>query len=373
MKMPLLLIVGLTVLFRGVRAPADEMAFPGEAWQRATPDSKGLDAEKLAVAIKYLRENSGRDGVHELVVIRNGDLIHAGDRVEKVHGVWSCTKSFTSTVLGLLIEDGKCTLDTKACEYAPELKDRYGDVTLRHFTTMTSGYRAVGDTTEGSYKHGPSGTPFKPSDEPLFTPPGSQYAYWDSAMNLFGLVLTRIAGEPLEEVFRRRIAEPIGMNPKQWDWGDYAVIDGVVVNGGSGNANKHVAISALELARLGHLFLNGGQWNGRQLISRDWIDEAASVQVSAELPWAQPESNIDGRGVYGFNWWANGRKADGKRKWPDAPEGVFAAAGHNNNRMFVIPEWRMVVVRLGLDEDQGKVPDAVWSEFLGKIGSALGD
>jgi hypothetical protein len=61
-------------------------------------------------------------------------------------------------------------------------------------------------------------------------------------------------------------------------------------------------------------------------------------------------------------------KADGKRMWPAAPPRAFAASGFNNNKCFVIPEWRMVVVRLGLD---GNVEDGVWSAFLGKLGESL--
>jgi CubicO group peptidase (beta-lactamase class C family) len=70
--------------------------------------------------------------------------------------------------------DGKWTLDTRVANVLPELKAHYPDVTLRHFTTMTSGYRAVGDETTSSYKHGLSNTPFIPNPKPLFTPPGSQ-------------------------------------------------------------------------------------------------------------------------------------------------------------------------------------------------------
>ncbi|MBI2479921.1 MAG: hypothetical protein HYV60_15205, partial [Planctomycetia bacterium] len=126
-------------------------------------------------------------------------------------------------------------------------------------------------------------------------------------------MLTRAAGEPLEALFKRRIADPIGINPKAWDWGDFATVDGVVVNGGSGNSGKHITISAREMARLGHLFLNKGNWNGKQLISAAWIDAATSVQVPAETPLGHPESNIDGRGVYGFNWWTNGAQPGGER------------------------------------------------------------
>ncbi len=347
------------------------VAFPGLNWEEATPESQGMDSSKLTTAIEYLKAQAGSDGVRELVVVRNGRLIWRGDNIDKVHGVWSCTKSFTSTCLGLLSDDGKCALETRAAEFVPELAQHYGTVTLRHFTTMTSGYRAFGDEPQGSYKHGPSGTPFRPNPQALFTPPGSQYAYWDSAMNMFGLILTRIAGEPLESLFQRRIADPIGMNSKQWDWGDYATNNNIVVNGGSGNGGKHIFISARELARLGHLFLNHGNWNGRQLISSNWVRQATSPHVAATLPWAQPESEIDGRGCYGFNWWANGLKADGTRLWPGAPIGAFAALGHNNNKLFVIPEWQMVVVRLGLDQNEKKLTDQHMSEFLRRVGETL--
>ncbi|MFC1634802.1 serine hydrolase domain-containing protein, partial [Planctomycetota bacterium] len=227
----------------------------------------------------YLKNNSGPDGVKELVIIRNGRLIWKGANIDKKHGVWSLTKSFTSTVLGLLIDDGKATLATLAKDYVPSMATVYPDIALRHFTTMTSGYYAVGDEPSGSYKHGPSRTPFEPAPKPLFKPPGSRYAYWDSAMNQFANVLTRIADEPIEELFKRKIADPIGMDSSKWDWGDFGKIDGIVVNGGSGNSNKHMFISARELARFGHLFLNRGKWDGKQLISASWIEMATRPQV----------------------------------------------------------------------------------------------
>lgn len=348
------------------------VVFPGKSWEETTPESRGLDSVRLGAALRYLEANSGPDGVREVVIIRNGYMIWNGDNIDKVHGVWSLTKSFTSTVLGLLIDDGKCTLDTLARDYLSSMVKAYPTVTLRHFTTMTSGYYAVGDEPRSSYTHGPSPTSFLPSDTPWFTPPGSKYAYWDSAMNQFANVLTRTAGEPIEELFKRRIADPIGMNRDKWDWGDFGEVDGIVVNGGSGNGDNHVFISARELARFGHLFLNRGKWNSKQLLSASWVEAATKVQVPASLPWGHPESGIDGRGVYGFNWWINGVKPDGNRKWPDAPIGTYSASGYNNNDMFVIPEWNMVIVRLGLDQaSDGAIGDAVYGTFLRKVGEAI--
>lgn len=355
----------------------DRMVCPGDSWETAAPESQNVDSIKLHTAIEYLQQQAPPDGVRELVIIRNGRLIHQGPDIDKKHGIWSATKSFTSTVLGLLVDDGKCSLETLARDNVATMATNYPGVTLRHFTTMTSGYRAVGDEPRGGYLHGPSLTPFQPGVQPLFSPPGSKYAYWDSAMNQFANVLTQIAGEPIEALFQRRIADPIGMKRGAWDWGDFGRIDGQVVNGGSGNSNKHVIISAREMARFGHLFLNRGNWNGRQLISAAWIDAATSVQVPATVALGHPESGIAGPGMYGFNWWVNGRKPDGHLKWPGVPTGAYAASGHNNNDMFVIPEWNMVIVRLGLDQSGDKngfaISDEVYATFLRKVGYAIID
>jgi len=348
------------------------MVFPGKKWEEVRPESQGIDSGKLDAAISYLKNNTGRDGVNELVIIRNGYMVWKGSNIDKVHGVWSLTKSFTSTVLGLLIDDGRATLDTRAKEYVSDMSKTYPAITLRHFTTMTSGYYAVGDEPRGGYKHGPSSTPFKPSDKPLFAPPGSKYAYWDSAMNQFGNVLSCIADESIEVLFKRKIADPIGMDSGKWDWGDFGKVNGIVVNGGSGNGNKHVKISARELARFGHLFLNKGKWKSKQLITSAWVYQATRAQVPTSLP-LEDLSGADGRGVYGYNWWVNSIKHDGKRKWPGAPAGTYSASGYNNNDMFVVPEWDMVIVRLGLDQNELPITDKIYGSFIEKVGQAIMD
>ncbi len=349
-----------------------KMVFPGKDWEEVTPESQGINSAKLDAAISYLKDNTEGDGVNELVIIRNGYMVWKGTKIDKVHGVWSLTKSFTSTVLGLLIDDGKATLETRAKEYVSGMSKTYPTVTLRHFTTMTSGYYAVGDEPRGGYRHGPSPTPFKPADKPLFAPPGSKYAYWDSAMNQFANILTRIADEPIEALFKRRIADPIEMDPSKWDWGDFGKVNGIVVNGGSGNSNKHIQISARQLARFGHLFLNKGKWKGKQLISSAWVYQATRAQVPASLP-LEDLSGADGRGVYGYNWWVNSIRHDGKRKWPGAPAGTYSASGYNNNDMFIIPEWDMVIVRLGLDQNEFPITDTIYGTFIEKIGRSIMD
>ncbi len=264
----------------------------------------------------------------------------------------SCTKSFTSTVLGLLIDDKITQLNTFAQDIIPKMAETYPNVTLLHFTTMTSGYLAAGDTVKKGYTHGPSRTPFTPSTPSLFEP-GTKYAYWDAAMNQFANILTHIAKESLDGFFKHRIADPIGMNENNWYWGDFGDVNGLKVVGGAGNQSKGIYISANELARFGLLFLNEGNWNGNQLISRDWIRQSTRVQVLPILELGTHLSEIYGMGVYGFNWWVNGVQPNGNRLWPNAPASTYAASGYNNNKMFIIPEWDMVIVRLGLDAIDG--------------------
>jgi CubicO group peptidase (beta-lactamase class C family) len=190
-------------------------------------------------------------------------------------------------------------------------------------------------------------------------------------MNQFANILTRIAGEPLDDFLKRRLLDPIGMNPNQWRWGDFGEFGGYKINGGAGNNSNHIFISAREIARLGHLFLNQGNWDGKQLIPKNWVQKASTVQVPVSLPLGHSESGLEGSGVYGFNWWINGVKPNGERKWPGAPKGTYAAWGHNNNNLFIIPEWSMVVVRLGVDQNDKVITDKIISQFIQKIGKTM--
>lgn len=330
-----------------------ETVFAAHTWPESAPESTGIDPARLADALHFLAANSGHDRNGEFVIIRNGWLVVKGDNIDRVHGIWSCTKSVTSTVLGLLVADGKCTLETRVADILPELELRYSGVTLRHFATMTSGYRAEGDDIAGG--HGQSRTPFAPAVPG--SEPGERFTYWDSAMNKFAEALTVIAGEPLDAIFKRRIADAIGMNPAQWRWGNRGEQRGFVINGGAGNGGAHIFTSARELARFAVLFLNEGRWDGRQVIAAEWVAEATQPHV----------------GHYGLNWWTNRALPEGNQKWPGAPASTFGALGHNNNHLFIIPDWDMVVVRLGLDQREVKMSDAIWSEFFRLLGAGISD
>ena len=172
------------------------------------------------------------------------------------------------------------------------------------------------------------------------------------------------------------------MDFSSWSWGgDYGTVDGFVLNGGGGNDNR-VEITAREMARFGHLFLNRGNWDGNQVLSTSWVDDATQNHVSASIPlfrdiYTGPDElpshgDIDRRGFYGYHWIVNGINAAGSRHLPDAPLGTFYRSGHHDNFVVVVPEWDIVIVRLGLDETV-TVNDAgsLWNDVLKLISEAF--
>ncbi|HIE29989.1 TPA: class C beta-lactamase-related serine hydrolase [Candidatus Poribacteria bacterium] len=362
-----LICLAFTTPISGTADSQQITVFPGLDWQQASPESQGVDSTKLKAAMDYLDAAYGSAGVSEAVVIRNGYMIWKGSNINARHTVHSCTKTFTSTVLGLLIDDGKCSLDTLAVQHLPSLDDQYplySKIKFRHLASMTSGYDGQKGESTPDKQWGDESKYLTPA-APLFAP-GTAFKYHDPAIHLLGYIMTHIAGEPLEALFKRRIADPIGMT--NWEWKDLGVVDGILLNSPSGIYNGGIHITARELARFGHLFLNRGNWNGAQLISASWVNQATTNQV----PVSVDAPSYDGRGRYGFFWWTNGIKPNGKRPWPSAPPNTFAARGGSTNWCFVIPEWNMVVVRLeALPRLSLSGIEQIWDTFFGLVADAL--
>lgn len=316
--------------------PSTASVFPGTAWEEATPASQGLDAALLDRACVRFGEICGADGSDELAVVRHGRLVWQGTAIDRLHQVYSCTKSFASQCLGLLWDDGRCTPDTRVASILPQLSAHYGDITLGQLSSMTAGFA-------------PAGADLREPGEPLFA--AGTALHYGRQPDLLGVALTRLAGEPLRDLYRRRIADPVGIPAAAFDWGFWDLPgEPVPVNGGMGQPPTGVAVTARAMARLGWLWCQGGCWDGRQLLSRRYFATATAVQVAAGLRPHDPAAWYPVLlGRYGLGWWLNGINATGRRLWPSAPADAFAAQGNKNNICIVIPSWNTVVVRLGND------------------------
>lgn len=340
--------------------------FPDKDWQSCSPAEQGIDEAGMHRALDYLESHSKHNGNQEVVIIRNGYMIYCGEQADSIHNIWSCSKTFTSTVLGLLTDDGVLSLEEAAASHEALLSEHYSGITFRHFASMTSGYSAVGDSRWENTDYADwSWTVYEP-DLPLFEP-GKAYAYWDEAQMMFGRVLTGVLKKPMQAYLKVKITDPIGMG--EWSWLPEGELEGIPINNGCTN----VFINAKQFARWGLLFLNKGAWNGEQLISKEWVQKATSVQVPSTLPMGETDrKETVGPGCYGFNWWINGTKADGSKKLPGAPLGCYFASGLNNNKCIIIPDWNMVVVRMGEDGHPDD-KDLVYGTFLKLLGESILD
>jgi CubicO group peptidase (beta-lactamase class C family) len=339
MKFNLLLIAFLGVLIYGCnKSPDNVLVFPQKEWKIASPESQGIDKKNLDAAMAFLDSVCGEIGTSRSMVIKNGYVIWQGNDTKSRHLVWSSTKSFLSTCLGLLWDDGKCTPETKAKEYFDKLETYYPEVTIEHFATFTSGY---------SHKEGDVFEPVQPDYAP-----GEAFHY-SRQSDVLARVLTMAGEEALESLFQRRVASVIGITPEQMDWKNTGKVNGITLNGGAGMPESGVYITAEAMARFGWLFCCNGNWDGRQVVSQKYIDYATSPKVSSDVPPHDSEAWYSGLlpGNYGLNWWVNGEKSDGTQMWPHAPEGTFAAQGNKNNICLIVPAWNMVIVRIGGDEN----------------------
>ncbi len=231
--------------------------------------------------------------------------------------VWSVSKSYASTCIGLLIDQGKIgSLEDKVGQYVPEWSEgEKADVTLRHLLEQTSGLEE-------------SGTFFLAKDQlttalkaRLITTPGETCRYNNAGCNILSAVISAAAGKDPEEFMRENLWEPMGMEHTSWRR-DKA--NNVITYAG-------IQSTAADLARFGQLFLHGGQWQGEQLLSEDWIEQATNerIQMAAVEGIKQP---------YGLLWWIDFER--------DNVPHNYNALGLFGNNLTVIPELDLIGVRL---------------------------
>jgi len=359
--------------------------YPGKNWEEKSPENSGIDPMALNSALYYFNEHSGGLGTDEMLIIRNGYIVWKGPGIDNRHELFSCTKIFTSTILGILEKEGKVKVSDLAVKYIPELDDgkdgqeAYSKIRLSDLASMTSGYQSV--VTEcwelhlkGEYDESYECTqkftiPGKPESIP-----GTVWRYNDQGVHLLGYILTKIAGISLEEIFKDKVADKIGMS--DWDWSDYGLRDGMFFNNPAGTPNNNTATAMNEVqcgiwatprefARLGLLYLNRGKWKDSQLLDTSFVDKAISNQVPVSLAF----KNTDLTGRYGYYWWTNGIRKDGTRPWPSAPVKTSTAHGGGRNFCFVIPEWDMIIVRMS-PRWESQIPargDPVWEGFFKRL------
>lgn len=287
-------------------------------------------------------------GTTAFLVLRDDQLLYeryfGGYGRESVQTSFSTAKSFVSALVGIAISEGRIHgVDDPVVRYLPELAGRGTDtMTIRNLLTMSSGLEFSGEDGAG----GPFGDDariyYTPELRKLalsvtpVAPPGAHWQYNDYDTVLLGMVLERTTGRPLATYLSEKIWQPAGMEADA-SWSLDSSGDGFEKSASGINAR------AIDFARFGRLYLDDGRVNGRQVVPAQWVRESTRDDVTT-----------DPADFYQYFWWVD-----------VAAPGRFTAVGNLGQFVYVAPDKRLVIVRLGTG-----FGDVQWTPVLRSIADA---
>lgn len=300
------------------------MVFPDDEWEvMENPADYGWSVEGLKAA----RELTDELDTSALMIIHRGKVVDAWGDLDYKYRCHSIRKGFLSALYGIQIADGVIDMDATMEDLGIDdnkgLSDTEKQATVQMLLQARSGiyHPALFETAAMT-----AAKPERHSQEP-----GTLYHYNNWDFNTLGTIYEQESGEKIHESFKHRIADPIGMQ-------DYVPEeDGRYV---TGDESQHAAypfvMSARDLARFGHLFLNDGVWNGEQVLPEGWVEESTSVHSVLEEERA-------GRGGYGYMWWV---EVDGRHfaSVESVPEGTYTGRGARGHVLAVVPSMDLVFV-----------------------------
>jgi CubicO group peptidase (beta-lactamase class C family) len=297
---------------------------------------------------KYLKQSS----TTALIIVKNDKLLYEkyfnGYTRDSINRSFSAAKSFTSTLVGLAVQDGYIhSIDDTIITYLPELKGSGLDtMTIRDLMLMNSGIPWT-SLTDGCILFYPfynddSLTYYLPdmrahvlSLHGSAGPIGSYFYYHNAYPLLEGIILERTTHKTASAYLEEKIWKPLGMEyPASWSLDSQE--SGLEQMGGGLNARS------IDFAKFARLFLNDGYWNGKQLLPSGWVKEATSPDPTDNRPFkTNPEWKEMG-GYYKYHWW-------GMRNNDDTYD--YAALGHLGQIIYISPGNNAFVIRNGASGD----------------------
>jgi CubicO group peptidase (beta-lactamase class C family) len=331
--------------------------FPSSgSWQHKAPADVGMDGAKLKEAVAWAEAHGSKwdfqkDQVRTFgkvlgalpaeraatngLILRHGYIVAEFGDTRTNDPVYSVAKSFLSTTASLAFAKGLIrSVDDRVADYVHDGgydSPHDARITWKNHLQQESEWEGelwgknanfLGLEEFGNGQRHPR----------EIREPGTFYEYNDVRINRLALSLARVFGKPLPEVLRENIMDPIGAS-HEWKWQGYGPKSTTEINGkpvesvsGGTRWGGGLWINSQDLARFGLLILNRGNWDGRQLVSRKWIEEVTTP--SAHGP------------DYGYLWWLNTKQ----KEWPSGPRSSFAAIGNGGNIIWIDPEHDIVLV-----------------------------
>ncbi len=312
-----------------------------KAGGRAPPKSRGSNSGKLAEGLLAIRQ--AHIPIHSLLLVRNSRIVveayfYPYDG-QALHNVASVTKSLTTTLIGIAADQGSLSLDDRMVSFFPEttianLDDRKKAISVRDLASMSAGMECSGlpdEVTVREMEASPDWVQFA-LDRPMAYKPGTHWEYCGLGMHLLSAILEKATGMTELEFARKYLFEPLGIQEAAWP------ADPQGVNLGAGNARLYPQ----DMAKLGFLWLHGGEWDGRQVVSSRWVQQSVAKRFQT------------GDDYYGYGWWISKSMAGLS----------YNADGSGGQRIAIDPGLHAVVVTTGGGFEFDQVVPYLTAAFL---------
>lgn len=323
----ILLLVGSIPLLHA----ADPLGLP-----RSTPEAQGVSS---AGVLAFVEAADRVDAMHSVMVVRHGRVIAEGwwtpYAADSPHELYSLSKSFTSTAVGFAVAEGKLGVDDPVLKFFPDDAPAEPGANLkamrvRDLLSMVTGHQDEPPT-------GPAAVSAKSFlAQPVPHKPGTHFKYNTAATFMLSAIVQKVTGQTALEYLRPRLFEPLGIAGATWSTN----FQGIPL-GGYG-----LKVRTEDIAKLGQLYLQKGQWQGRQLLPVDWVEAATSRQTSNG---SNPNSDWD-QG-YGYQFWR-------------CRHGGYRGDGAFGQYCIVLPEQDTVVAITSGVKDMQVVLNVVWDTLL---------
>ena len=335
----------------------------GDDWKVSTPVEQGLDP--MLVAELYLNA-AELETLKGLLVVKNGQLIAEGyfngGSVDELFDRASATKSFTSALVGIALDQGcLSSVDQKMMDFFPEFSGQIDDprkeqITIQDLLQMRAGYPDEEYTPpymeilffSENWHHIPHLVDF-----PLTNDPGSQFQYSNLMSHLLGVIVARACDTDLQSFAQEHLFSPLDAEVGDWypDADDYNI------------GSMGIFVTARDMAKFGLMFLNEGEYRGDQVISSNWVRDSLQrysegIKRGGEISSKYGSFRDLG---YGYQWWS-ARAGDHYFNY---------AAGHGGNYIILLDELDMIIVTTA-DPMHGIFGDESW-KHEGAINNLVGE
>jgi len=327
-------IVALAVAVIHSAAAARPFSFP-----RSTPEAQGVPSGAILGLVEALDQI---DAMHGFMLVRHGNVIAEGwwapYSAHDNHELYSLSKSFTSTAVGMAVAEGKLSIDDEVLRFFPDDAPAVPSANLkamrvRDLLTMSTGNQDEVPTAADKI----SAKSFLTNAVPH--KPGTHFKYNTPATFMLSAIVQKQTGQTVFDYLQPRLFEPLGITKPLWNTN----FQGINLGGYGLNVRTE------DIARFGQLYLQKGRWQGRQLIPKDWVEMATTKQVSNG---SNPKSDWD-QG-YGFQFWR-------------CRHGAYRGDGAFGQYCIVMPEQDAVIaITSGVKDMQG-VLDLIWEKLLPKM------